>query len=667
MLRSAMGLVVVISSIFGTFVCQGFAGFFDELIEKGKERAKQEVDKEMQKIFKPDNQTAPRQPPTIPDSSKSIPINKTESVSATATIFGFVVPKVRTAGGKPMIEDPVTRVQSEEFRRYVDYTNPDSFESNAECYAANYLEQENLAKYLSEKTIDGIAKVRSAGSGTFATYPHMSFKAKFWKGSNEFETARARQAFIDENIAKFKTAVIPFPVQLAYVSPAALGQYNFGEGNFNLGFHLIDPQRNQIGITLRGLCGGERYFKAANPLPMSRRKTVSLVVGPAEAEHILKRTPNHQAYWGLMIEVTKSLGTSTSVDSVDMDRRSQGTPLAGQIISVGLYEDLALERPLHMFNGTASTVAQASQANEGKADSVTAQSTETANLSADVQISPPVMEELNGRPVLRDFFKVISGHSPTRKEMFLYQRLVDFIDLGTAKDLVENRASCFLGVHLGQPHLTTYGDPITQHTDLIMNFKVEKFGVINPIGDERIGGQAVTMPPQYVWKGNNEFDRKRSKQAFVDKYRSAFESAAIKLPLEIAVVDSLTIGEYDIAQKAFSIPSHPLSRESERLGFGICGGLNILSPTPFLEFSKWAINPSDAEKVIGRLPGRKAFRGTIMELSKYTGTSLQDYPYRKVAPGSTIDRSWTVITVKSVGLYEDPNLEKLLHSFEVIK
>jgi len=658
-----MSLVVLISSILGVFVCQGFAGFFDELIEKGKERAKQEVDKGIQEIFKPDNQTTPRQPPTIPDPSGSIPSPKTEPVLATATIFGFVLPKVRTAGGKPIIEDPVTRAQSEEFRRYVDYTNPDSFESNAECYAANYLEQENLAKYLSEKTTDGITKVRSAGSGTFTTYPHMSFKAKFWKGSNEFETARARQAFIDENIAKFKAAVIPFPVQLAYVVPADLGQYNFDEGKFNVRFQSIASRRNQLGIHLKGLCAGERFLKADNPLTVTRRDIVPWAVRPAEAEQILRRTPNHQAYWGFMIEVTNSLSSD-----VNVGERSQSVPLTGQIISVGLYEDLALERPLHMFNGTAGTVAQAPQVNEGKADSVTAQSIETTIVSTDVQISPPVMEELNGRPVLRDFFKVI-GKSPTRKDMFYYQRLVDFIDLGTAKNLVENRASCFLGVHLGQPHLSTYGDPLTQRTDLIMNSQVEKFGVIDPMDheSERIGGAHVTMPPQFVWKGNNEFDRKRSKQAFVDRYRSAFEAAAIKLPLEIVVVDSITIGEYDIAQKAFSLPSHPLSREAERLGYGICGGLNILSRTPFLEFSKWAINPSEAEKMIGRLPGRKAFRGTIIELSKYTGTAIQDYPYRKVAPGSTIDRAWIVMAMKSVGLYEDPNLERLLHPFEVIK
>lgn len=644
-----------------------FAGFFDELLEKGKQKAKEEFSKEVQKII-PSNNQPPPPGGSLPE-QQGRPGSQPGSTGGerSANDYGFALPRIVTALGFPVLnwtlDSTMMQEQSrqiQQIQRYLDYLNPESFESYAECYAANYLPQAELGKYLSEKTIDGISRVRATDGGIYKALPHVSFRAKFWRGTNEFETARSRQAFLDENTPKFRAEVVQLPAKAVFVIPTDLGQYSFDEGKFNVRLGATFTNQSDVGqemsMELIGLCGGSRRLKIPISLIVSRQGMVGWQISPDKAEPILARIPNHHAYWGMAVELAIAPGAEAS----EARGRIVGPLLKGEVKSLGLYEDVGLEHLLYMFHGSdGQTRPQIAQSDhppspavpqKPEASSVAVMTPSAPLPRSDIHMSPPKVRTLLGRPIA----PVVYGRNEilTGPELAAIVRYMDFIDLGLATNLFEKGATCFMEHHVPStewPKFATDSGIFLMKSG--MSMAAGEGGLVRNWPD--IDGMGLQF-----WKGGNEFEWKRTKQSFIETYRGAFEASAVKLPAEFVAVQRVILGEYSSTESKF--PLEPLVPSIASIGAGRCGRLQIAPPE--LTALRWEVSPAEGERIINRIPNRRAYWGTIIELSTVPG----EVPKQNIMAASVpTPRPLIRPTIKSIGLYEDPDLEKPLHMFAI--
>lgn len=63
-----------------------------------------------------------------------------------------------------------------------------------------------------------------------------------------------------------------------------------------------------------------------------------------------------------------------------------------------------------------------------------------------------------------------------------------------------------------------------------------------------------------TWAGNNEFETRRNRQAFIDDYRDRLVAVAAKQPIDFLDVGLILFGQYDQAKRGFGLTSFPVFR-----------------------------------------------------------------------------------------------------------
>jgi len=171
------------------------------------------------------------------------------------------------------------------------------------------------------------------------------------------------------------------------------------------------------------------------------------------------------------------------------------------------------------------------------------------------------------------------------------------------------------------------------------------------------------------WRGTgvNELEAGRARQSFVDNYLPQIAAGAPQFPLEFVFIAQAHLGEYDTTRGGF-----PIGRGgsgSLKNSFALPASQCFGHRTAYLPFatelpSFWRIDPQTAEQqVIKRLPpqlgapGRIAFAGIVFSIGP---AAAAVNPNQRSGDGTLTPIE---VSIRSVALYEDPDLERLMHQF----
>lgn len=167
--------------------------------------------------------------------------------------------------------------------------------------------------------------------------------------------------------------------------------------------------------------------------------------------------------------------------------------------------------------------------------------------------------------------------------------------------------------------------------------------------------------PDFRGAGGNEFELQRAKERF-NELLPGLVAEAPRLPMKFVLIDQVLLRTYDQDQGGFPFTPPDLTlRKSACLGID-SDYLPVATKLPSL----LAMSPEAGEALIQRIPvnagssrpERKAFIAVELTLS-----AAPENPLR----GKLTDETLVPmkIDIDSVALYEDPDLERQLHSFNV--
>jgi hypothetical protein len=178
------------------------------------------------------------------------------------------------------------------------------------------------------------------------------------------------------------------------------------------------------------------------------------------------------------------------------------------------------------------------------------------------------------------------------------------------------------------------------------------------------------------WKGvgSNEFEVDRARKRFATEFLPQIVANAPRLPLEFVYVSRVYLKSYDIQNGGFPLSGIPHTRGTKssvgrelELPRTQCLAAGATEYLPFaIELPMfWTLAPQTAEQqIISRIPrnsmGRKVFAATAFTLAAAPSARVNDE-----YDGYQSSLIPLTVTVKSLGLYEDPDLERLLHTFEL--
>ncbi|WP_442487684.1 peptidoglycan-binding domain-containing protein [Halomonas litopenaei] len=213
-------------------------------------------------------------------------------------------------------------------------------------------------------------------------------------------------------------------------------------------------------------------------------------------------------------------------------------------------------------------------------------------------------------------------------------RFLDRVTLGGVPDLIQAAPDCWARLYLeGAARDALVDDDPTRIAD----------GINGP------------------WRGDNEFDRERSRAAFLEQHSDRLTSQAIGLPLEFVTIRTERLGPYDRELGGFRLhrsvkTSIDWVKNLHRLqgsGKHHCGLRALQVFPPAVDVADiWRVPPEEAEQFLQRVESRMLHVATTFRLSEmaHAQPSHPNLPYQQLPLRSEL---------VSIRLYEDPELTRL--------
>jgi len=247
------------------------------------------------------------------------------------------------AGGLPVIAATRGIVGDEQLAavaRFLDFVelglDPGLIEANPVCWARMHLPQSERDKYLAV----GGAALQSGN------YVAMAGELVAWKGVDEFEAGRSKEAFLADHAEALRAKAVAMPLEVMVIGRRELPPYDSQAGGFPLSsFEYF----NEYGISLSVLatylgvatagpaCSQEGFYF----FPPAAKLPEVWAMDPARAEQLLKRLKNRTVY----VAIALRLRTIPSAKIDDPYRPSNRVPVWSEVASFAIYEDADLEQP----------------------------------------------------------------------------------------------------------------------------------------------------------------------------------------------------------------------------------------------------------------------------------------------------------------------------------
>lgn len=169
----------------------------------------------------------------------------------------------------------------------------------------------------------------------------------------------------------------------------------------------------------------------------------------------------------------------------------------------------------------------------------------------------------------------------------------------------------------------------------------------------------ATMQPR-DWRGATQFEREDLQREFINRYRAAIEESGVRLPVRLLYSHRVSLHGYDQRQRGF-----PLDDKGAFRSIALPSPISVTQRSqhvPVTPFETPWLLPMDAQQA-RQWVGRRG-QGVGRPATAYMAyaVTLDAVPALR---GAGADRAPLVATVHRATLYEDPQLAKPLHRFEV--
>ena len=417
------------------------------------------------------------------------------------------------------------------------------------CLANYLLSEKNKNKYLSD---DGTV---------IPSYRDKRKKIqllRFWKGDNEFANRRAHAQFIEEALPRFIAASKDMPTRIAISSNLEFGDYDFNKQEFKLRYGAVFSAKRQFNSGNVGLSAG---CKAAAVLVKNTEYlaiTDTVKMPAAEAEALLK-TLGSERDSKIFEQITYlDLGTKT-------DRYNQ-TRYSVEPVSAELYR--GKDRSERLFTiALASTDKPygvhylADRALATAADDVVlateASAEQPNNATCVADCAKSLMEGLSLRrhdsmPVAADLLTALRlGYSDMDKA-----EVAKYMDLLAVSAWHESGAK-----------MTAEQDD--RASELVGLCMASRFLPAERRGKYITAVKSTAKPSLGNWLGSDQFEKRRSRLAFVNEEWPKLQAALPAFPADLAFVSTVRLQNYDFEQQRFplALPSYSSLRVHASCGF----------------------------------------------------------------------------------------------------
>lgn len=224
----------------------------------------------------------------------------------------------RIVNGRILVEHDERHFTSDQraaLQRFFDFVelslDPTLLDSPAPCWAVEYFPQSVTTRY-----------VRTAPLGRNEYHKlHGKFgRQGNWHGTNEFEVARSREAFVKEQRQNLLERAIAPDFELVFVSPFHFGEYDSQRGGFRL-----NPGQRVIKATLPTKCAGRSFSYSMPSFVIPELWQVDRQA----AEAALRRVSNRRAY----------LAVGVALRPLETDPQGQRQGVWAGITSMTIYAD----------------------------------------------------------------------------------------------------------------------------------------------------------------------------------------------------------------------------------------------------------------------------------------------------------------------------------------
>lgn len=170
---------------------------------------------------------------------------------------------------------------------------------------------------------------------------------------------------------------------------------------------------------------------------------------------------------------------------------------------------------------------------------------------------------------------------------------LDFVELALDHSLLERDALCWARHHLDPADWRKY---ILVGTDAL-----------------NVPGKKIIAKELVAWKGQSEFERERTREAFLADHGDALRARAVSMPLQFVVVDEIQLSTYSREKGGFALPLGDLSRDGLTFDELATRGVRVPRPNCARPFTfhpaavtlpdVWKIAPDEAERILKTLRG----------------------------------------------------------------
>lgn len=251
-----------------------------------------------------------------------------------------------------------------------------------------------------------------------------------------------------------------------------------------------------------------------------------------------------------------------------------------------------------------------------------------------------------GLPVVAAYYGML-----TDEQIAAASRFFDFVELGLDPDLIEANPACWARTHLPK-----------SESDRYLNTGVDTLGSPNPI---HLSGEMV------AWKGADEFEASRAREAFLSDHADALRADAVSMPLEVMVIGKRALPPYDAQVGGFPLFDRITSGG---VSFGyLATYLGVATPRPvclnddfwfFPPAAKlpeiWAMDAVHAEQILKRLNQRTVYIAIALRFRAIPLAKMEE----KYRPSNRIP-VWSEVT--SIATYEDADLERPIETLTLPK
>lgn len=376
---------------------------------------------------------------------------------------------------------------------------------------------------------------------------------------SEFERVRLFRALVEEYRGDFAAIRLKPPMRIGFASVAKLGEYDPVRQGFP-----IEAGAPNVPYDHKARMGRATNEKVSYVHRRSPREFDFFPLGRSEAERLLPTLRHREVLVMAAYRVT---------DIGPGDMASAIVTLEDEVYAV--YHPALLTKPLAVIREPKESEPTPTATAEASGEAV---DRKMAEISRQYELL-----EFNGIPVVGYQHSFFADKSLSQRAIVGTQTLVDLI-----------------GLHY-DPYLLSREREENGYDPTPLLTRQLKPGELAPF----LNAKLTVLNGRNRWIGASEFERRRNRDAFVEKYGPVLRQRSLAAPLRFAIYGNIKIGGYDFEREGFSfdvtLPIHDRGSILNPTTVGEFGTTGVTLPPSLRCPSFLPMSPDAAEAYVAKL------------------------------------------------------------------